>query len=257
MIEEFYEKVTQRLENNQELDLNAFFWADVARRIRRGYEEMGKKSIQIKKDKLTIETVNDFYYSLYCPFIQERKNANVINLIEKYSDRILKWNDGLYGLYFAGLYNDEKMIAGGIFSLKSILGVGDLWQLVQRVDDSKSIFWKLRVWKFIEDIFFRWGKELNISVFSYWQDRNGYGGIWGNIGLALHKWENKFLPQLSKNQNIIRVNIEELKEPTLFFCNPDESWYFKSAMLIHSNGYNNIWVLESLLSKRGISLVLR
>lgn len=218
---------------------------------------MEKRSIQIKKGKLTIETVNDFYHTLYCPSIQEKKNANVINLIEKYSDRILQWNDPVYGLYFAGLYNDEKMIAGGVFSLEPILSDRNLWQLAQRADDSESVFWKLRAWKFIEDIFFRWGKELNISVFSYWQDRNGYGGVWGDIGLALHKFENRFLPQLSKNQNIIRVNLDELKEPTLFFCDPDECWYFKSAMLIHSNGYNNIWVLETLLSKRGISLVLR
>jgi len=160
---------------------------------------------------LTHENLKQFYW-LYQRYINTKKNAKISDLISIYTSRIDAWEK----IYLWYIKKWTQLLWWGIFIDK--ITYEKRWLVLWFRAFEWDIFNKLSIGYYIEYLYFLFGLELNIEVFTRWADRNGYGLFWSNIGLAIHKVQLHFVPYLNEiNKNEIEIDPVSIQQETIIF----------------------------------------
>ncbi len=247
----FDEKIVRRLKNTKDFLLKDFLGTKKTKELQKGFELMKEKERKAEVVPLSIYRLERFYHEVYAPFIAKKQNAEVFNLISRFSDRI---QENKEELYFAKITNWSTLLAGGVFVMEN-KQAAKILSLAYRAYDEVTVN-KQRLGNYIEALYFLHGKTLEVDWFSAGQDRNGYGYFGGSLGLALHKLENYFLPMRAENP-LLREEELDFDEPTLIFQDSNDNGYFKRAVLYNPSSAENLIKIQEMFQKRGLELILK
>ncbi len=246
-----YEK-NRWLLKNKNLTLRYLLGQEKLRLIKKWLVEMEEKGYSYGVKKMNVEDLDEFY-NLYSRFIREKENAKVHDLVALYTERINTTNE----IYFWYIKDENsKLLAGGIFVAKHDIPLDSSVTITGfRAYTQDIILAKLRIWYYIEYFYYQWSlEEIQPSYLSRWRDRNAYGTLWTDIGLAIHKLQFKFLPYASWEE--IQFDKKDITQETLIFANPDEEGKYQRAILYTQLSKEEIQKKYSLIEKRGIKLLV-
>lgn len=250
-IMQIYER-NRWLLKNENLTFRYLLGQEKLRLIKKWIIEMEEKSYQFWVKSMNLEELKEFY-ELYSHFISKKENAKVHNLIELYTDRIQN-TDEIYFWYI----RDEtgNLLAWWIFVYKKD---GELNKKVSitwfRAYNPDMFISKLYLWYYIEYFYYQRSiEDVKVEYLSRWRDRNAYGTLGTNIGLAIHKLQFKFLPFCS--WNMVELEEKNINPETLVFLNPNSNWLYQKALLYTKLSEEEIEKKYWLIKKRGIELVI-
>ncbi len=246
-----YEK-NRWLLKNENLTLRYLLGQEKLRLIKKWLVEMEENNYQYWVKKMSLEDLDEFYH-LYTHFISEKDNAKVHNLVELYTDRISN-TDEIYFWYIRD--ENTNLLAGGVFIAKHDVPLDASITITGfRAYTPDILFAKLRIWYYIEYLYYQRSlEEIQPMYLSRWRDRNAYGTLWTDIGLAIHKLQFKFLPYASWEE--IELDENTITQETLIFSNPNTDWIYQDAILYTKFSEEEIQKKYSLIEKRWIKLLV-
>lgn len=246
-----YKYAVRRLKNNG-IDLRYILWKEKLKILSKGIEHMQENAYVFGIEPLHIHNLQDFYTSIYTKEINKKHNPNVINLIDRFKDRI-NTNENIQ---FAFIKKDGVLLAWGIFIVKIENGE-TIYNLWFRSYEKDKINW-LFLGNYIEYFFYKRALENNADYISRGKDRNCYWSIGSNIWLPIHKLQYKFLPyHLWEDNPQIQINESSIKEETLIFVEPDTNHLYTKAILYTNKTNEEIKKQFAVIEKRWILLNIR
>lgn len=248
----FYKYLARYLPNSQELSLNDIFWKEKIRIIKKWLNYLDLNNYTYWIESLNKDNLNEFYY-LYSDYISRKQNPHVFDLIEKYSNNL---NEDWKQLYLGYIRKDWKLIGWGLFIYKINRDKNTL-MLWYRAVDPNVLIEKLKLWYYIEYLFFNYGKQLCVDSFSRGRDRNWYGILGSDIWICIHKLQLKFLPYLSSNKEMIELDEKSLSNELLLFSGSDEYWRFNEVILRTNKSLEEIENKYWFIRKRWINLIIK
>lgn len=246
-----YTYVVRRLKNNG-IDLRYILWKEKLKILSKWIEHMQENTYVFGIEPLNISNLQDFYTSIYTKETSQKHNPNVINLIDRFKDRINTDEN----IQFAFIKKDGVLLAWGIFIVKIENGE-TIYNLWFRSYEKIKINW-LFLGNYIEYFFYKRALENHADYISRGKDRNCYGSIWSNIWLPVHKLQYKFLPYcLWEDNPQIQVDESSIKKEALVFIEPDTNHLYTKAILYTNKADEEIKKQFAVIEKRWISLDVR
>lgn len=248
---EIYEKVIWQCPKEGK-KISDFLWKKNRKYTQKAFSLM-ENDFERGLQPLTHPLLEEFI-PLYRDFISNKDNAHIRDIKTVYSKRI----ENPWELFFCFVRekHTKTLIGWGIMSKKIRLN-GDICGTFWFMGFEESYtFDRVKLGMILDFLFYQWTLEDHeINLISKGQDRNGYGTLWTDIGLALYKIRSGFLPKKNKKINLITIDETTFKAPTLIFTAPDTENYFKKALLFKAKEYSSKDELKELCEKRGIEFI--
>lgn len=215
VIVKFYQKIAWLQFNDADFSLRRVFGKEKLKYLERGKQFLLDGWYEYGIEPLTTQNLQDFFV-LYQNYISTKHNPNVHNLVELYTQRIANWE----AVFLWYLRKDGILLWWAIFIHKTVRDEDGLVLWFRAF--ASDIINKLSIWYYLEYLYFSFWLELWVWVFSRWSDRNGYGLLWSNVGLPIHKAQLWFTPHLSSiNLTFVEIDEKDIVDETIFFSQSD------------------------------------
>jgi hypothetical protein len=236
------------LENNN-FSVKNIFGKEKVRIMNLWREEIKKNGYTFWIERLTLESLINFYNTLYISFIKQKEKAIVFPLIERLEWRIQQGEE----IFFGCIKKEQKLLAGGIFFHKQ-KGQRKGISLWYRAYDEQITIHNLKLGYYIEYLFYQFGIEYNVDFFSRGKDRNWYGYLGTSIWISLHKIELHHLPYPDKEANFIEIDEDIIKQDSLFFLCSEQGKFLSEVRLYCNKSSEEIERIYGIVGKRWFAL---
>ncbi|MEI6426421.1 MAG: hypothetical protein WCO66_03645 [Candidatus Absconditabacteria bacterium] len=212
-----YQKIAWLQFNNDDFSLRRVFGKEKLKYLEQGKQSLLDEGFSYGIEPLTEKNLQDFFV-LYSEYISTKHNPNVHDLLALYGERIAAGE----AIFLGYVRKGDSLLGGAIFIHKPVRGKNGLVLGFRAF--SSVIFNKLSIGYYLEYLYFSFGLELGVHVFSRGSDRNGYGALGSNVGLAIHKVQLWFTPHVP-SIDLSRLEIDEttIHDETIFFSQSDEN----------------------------------
>jgi len=209
-----------RRQQNQNLSIRSIFGKNKTAYFAKWFEEMKSiwRSQSIDSISPDSSKLQDFLW-LYKNFVSKKNNPREMDIVAKMKESASKWKK--YFLWYI-LDNHGQMIWWWVFSTQFVNKKNMLF-LGYRAYKDEITFSKLSLWYYIEYLYFQFGFENQVDVFSRWRDRNCYWLLWSSTMLPIHKMQLYFAPSVKKWENILQIETDTIQKETLIFSQNDEN----------------------------------
>lgn len=203
--------------NDATFSLRKVFWKEKLKHLEQGFAIMKEQWYTYGTKILTHEDLKQFY-ELYHKYISKKNNAKISDLIEIYTQRI----DAGESIYIWYIKKWSQLLWWGIFIDK--VTHQKRWLVLGFRAFEWDILHKLSIGYYIEYLYFLLWLDLGVEIFTRWIDRNWYGLLWSNIGLAIHKIQLHFVPHIPEEKNNkIEIDPTSIQQETIIFSSKDPS----------------------------------
>lgn len=227
-----YEKIVRKLHNIYH-DISDIMAKDTLHKISQDIDTLTALDITFGVEPLTRENLSDFYHKLYIPIIGDKNNAKIHNLLELMDEHEIVHNSR----FFIFIRQGTTLLGWWICNhTKNTLRFG------YKCNTKDTI--KLKAWfgTLIDYLFFSFGIQHDVTAFTYWSDRNGYGWLWAATWLCIHKLLVGFKPYAPKNPTFLEINEHEITTPTIIFDGATQDRELTKVSLLHRNEIQNNYV---------------